>query len=132
MDSTFEWTISDDVEGLVEAITACKQDLVDGSREKNGASSKLLTCDVYVDTKLLELLALSKSYLPCVEVDEESVRVPIYRRKKKMSELVADFSVFRLHRSDVIGKAQARVVATFEVKDSSAPQMCFGTVRLVS
>ena len=43
---------------------------------------------------------------------------------------VADFGRFKLHRNEVMGETDVRVVMTFDVEGSSAPQMFFGNVEL--
>lgn len=131
MDATVQWQISSQVETLVESIVKCKQELVTAAFSKYGMHTKLLTCDAYASVKMLELLQLSELWVPCMDMSPEDLRVPTYRRQKKATEHVADFTVFQLHRMDVLGEASIRVLATFEIADSAAEQLWYGNVEIV-
>lgn len=131
MDAKVQWKISPKVDTLVEAIVKCKQELVTAAFSKHGMHTKLLTCDAYASSKMLELLELSELWTVCTEITEEDIKVPLHRRQKKSTELVADFTLFRLHRMDVLGEDAIRVVAVFQVPDSAADTSWYGNVEIV-
>lgn len=132
MDAKVQWKISSNVDSLVDTIAKCKQELVTGAFSKNGMGSRLLTCDVYAGPKLLELLMLSELWTPVCEMTEEDLIIPAHRRPKKTTELVADFTIFKLHRMDVLGESAIRVVAAFSIPGSSAEQTWYGNVKIVN
>jgi hypothetical protein len=130
MDAKLQWKISPNVNTLVDAIARCKQELMTAAFSKNGMGTKLLTCDAYAGSQLLELLALSELWTPVCEITEEDLKTSVWRRQKKTTELVADFTVFKLHRMDVLGADAIRIITTFQVPDSSADQVWYGTVEI--
>lgn len=130
MDVKLDWTISDDVETLVDSIIDCRKQLIKDCVFKHGMRSRVLDCDAYASGKIIELLRLSTRWVECLDDLEEDLTVPTWRRQKKHTELVADFSSFRLHVSPVMG-SDIRVVMSFDVGDA-AMQTWFGTVTSVT
>jgi hypothetical protein len=131
MDVKVQWKISDDVDGLIAAVVECKHQLLRIAAEKLGRDVKQISCDAYAAPKILELFQLSANWVPVVEFSEEDMRVPVHRRQKKTTELVADFGLFKLHRMDVLGTRSVRVIAAFEGLEGGADQVLFGDVELV-
>jgi len=130
MDAKVQWQVNSDVNTLVDSITKCKQELVTSCFCKHGMSSKLVKCDVFASDKMLELLQLSELWTPCIEMTEEDVTVPLNRRQKKTTMLVADFGSFKLHRMKILKEARLRVVVTMQAEAESAEQLWFGDVEI--
>lgn len=132
MDARAQWSVSSEVETLVNAIAECKQGLIDCVKKRNPYNRYLKTvaCDAYASPKLVELLSYSQLWKAATEKpegDEGDRR----RQSRSVSELVADFELFKLHRDEVIGDETIRLVMTFETS-SSAPETFYGTVDLLT
>jgi hypothetical protein len=130
MDAKLEWVIDPEVEGLVNAVLQCRQQLVTQCVLKHGMKAHLVSTEAYAGDKVLELFQQSVRWLPCMEMTEEDLSVPAHRRQKKTTELVADFASFKLHRMSVLGETDVRVVVTMDVGDI-AEQVMFGNIALV-
>jgi hypothetical protein len=123
MDFTVEWKVSSNVEKLVDAVNECKQGLTNGTFGKYGRA-KLLSCDVYASPKVIELFELSALWSPSTEFSEDDLRA------KNVSEPVANFELFRLHRHQIMSDDTVRLVCNYDVMDGVDKTM-YGNVRLV-
>jgi len=130
MDAKVQWQINSEADTLVDAISKCKQELVTSCFSKHGMTSKLVKCDAYAGDRMLELLQTSELWVPCVEFVEEDVSVPLGRRQKKTTELMADFGAFMLHRMKILKNDRIRVVVTMQAEGESAEQLWFGDVEI--
>lgn len=131
MDARLDWKASADVEPLVDAVIACRQQLVTHCVLKHGMRTKALSCDAYASARIVEFFRLSSRWIDSVDASEEDLTVPTWRRQKKLTELVADFSAFRLHVSPDHMGDDVRVLMSFDVGDA-AMQAWFGTVSVVA
>jgi hypothetical protein len=131
MDVTVQWRVSADVEKLVEAIVECRKLLIDVPKQKyNLTRVGVLECDVFAGDKVVELLQLSELCVPCADT-EEDLKVPESRRPRKTSFLVADFTLFKLHRLPVMGEDHVRMVLDADVGDG-CNFLFYGNVKLVT
>ena len=129
MDVNVDWSYTDDVESLLKSIVQVRQDLDEVSSQQLGKKYMFDSCKVYAFGKNIDLLKKSDLWTDAVEQFE--VTMPKYRIREATggSELVADFALFKLHRSPIMGVDQVRVVCRY-VCDSLAPQVFFGTVHV--
>jgi hypothetical protein len=131
MDAKTQWKVSADVDSLVAAIVENKKQLITACVLKHGMKTRALTCDVYAGPKLLELLQLSELWTPC-EDEPEDLTVLESRRQHRATERVADFTLFKLHRMDILREGAIRLVMTFHVDENSVDQTWYGDVEIVS
>lgn len=128
MDSVLEWDVSAKVDGLVETIVKCKQELTNHCFKMHG-SAKAISSDAYASAKVIELLKLSEMCKPCVDETEDDTQVSIGRRAFKEHEVVADFASFKLHHAEVMTNEQVRLVVVFDV-GTGIDQTWYGNVEL--
>lgn len=130
MDDKVKWDHAPpEEESLVDAVNNCVHNLIMIATMKHGRVTTV-SSDAFASSKVIELLQLGNRWKPCLDFTDEDLRVPTYRRQKKMTELVADFGKFKLHRNEVMNETDVRVVVAFEVEGSSAKQEFFGNVEL--
>ena len=134
MDAKVQWKVSEDVEGLVAAVVECRDQLKKICAQRNGCSTMLepRDCNAFAGSKILELLQLSEMWSPCVEFTEEDMTIPLSRRQVKTTEFVADFSLFKLHRMDVLCEDVIRVVVVFLIDGGPQTQTYYGNVELIT
>ncbi|NBQ48675.1 MAG: hypothetical protein EBU33_09510, partial [Sphingobacteriia bacterium] len=95
--------------------------------EKHGKQSEFIRCNVYANKKNLDLLRKSELW-----VDDETPKDVIFDKRSNViaSTLVANFTLFKLHNSRIMGDDQIRVVSAFDV-GHVAEQVWFGNVECV-
>lgn len=129
MDAVVEWKINDNPEDLVAAIVELRGELTTECFKKHGMQTKLLKCDVYANKKTLEILRKSELWMDAKDPDE------VVKQNKRyfndFSKMVADFNLFKLHESRIMGDEQVRVVSSFDIGESSFTQVWFGNVTLL-
>jgi hypothetical protein len=118
LDSTIKWKISDDVDSLVQAILDCKKELTKACFSMNG-SAKIIDFDVLASSKICEFLMTSE--LSKSPNSSESIE------KKEWQKYISNFELFRLHKYKHIDNETIRILASFDVGDSSH-KMYFGNV----
>jgi len=127
MDATISWRINNNAEDLVAAILELKNELQNACIEKHGKQSEFIRCNVYANKKNLDLLRKSELW-----VDDETPKDIIFDKRSNViaSTLVANFTLFKLHNSRIMGDDQIRVVSAFDV-GHVAEQVWFGNVECV-
>jgi hypothetical protein len=135
MDFTVQWTISADVESLVDSIVECKKGLANALKAKNPFNTRLkvVACDAYASPKLCELLNLSEL---CTLVDPDSdVEIVVDERhpikQSEFSTPIAGFELFTLYNDEIIGDDRIRIIVLCEVGNDNV-EIYYGNVELVS
>lgn len=129
MDAKLRWKISSDVDSLVAVIAACRKELVTVCTLKHGMKTKFLTCDAFAGDKLIELFQTSDKWVSASESGVIDETVPLWRQQQKSTQLVADFTAFKLHKMSVLGETDVRVIVAFDVGDM-AEQIYFGNIEV--
>lgn len=104
MDSEVTWKVSEDFNGLLEAILTCKRELTKCCFAKFG-SAKITEYKVFAPQKVCELLQYTEGCKPIKGKQFDS-----YCHKA-----VSDFEQFRLFKTKFYGENVVRVEAKFEV-----------------
>jgi hypothetical protein len=105
MDTEIMWQVSENLEGLLEAISTIKRELTKHCFAKFG-SAKILEFKVSAPGKVCELLTLSveqHTFIKCKEFDS-------YCHKA-----VAVFDNFHLFKTKLYGDSTVRVEARFDI-----------------
>lgn len=118
MDSQVEWKVSEDFEGLLEAIMTCKRDLTKCCFAKFGAA-KILEYKVSAPQKVCDLLLHASSNTPITSKEHD-----LYCHKA-----VADFEHFRLFKTKLYGDSRMLVEAKFDVGEGIG-KFWYGDVTL--
>lgn len=132
MDVKIQWQPSADTDGLLRAIVGCKQALLSYAKAKHGRDKlTVVSCDAYASDKLIDQLRSNELWTDAVDPDESDPAVPLHRQQRRVSELVADFDLFRLHRLPVLnnGTDPVRVVLTMAVP-GDRDQVFYGNVGI--
>lgn len=104
MDVEVTWKVSEDFNGLIEAILACKRELTKCCFAKFG-SAKIAEYKVFAPQKVCELIQYSSDHKPVKGKSSDT-----YCHKA-----VTDFDQFRLFKTKMFGDQVVRVEAKFEV-----------------
>jgi hypothetical protein len=104
MDVEVTWKVSEDFNGLLESILACKRELTKCCFAKFG-SAKISEYKVFAPQKVCELLQYAEGNKPLKDKKLDS-----YCHKA-----VSDFDQFRLFKTKMFGDGVVRVEAKFEV-----------------
>lgn len=104
MDTEVTWKVSEDFNGLLEAILTCKRELTKQCFAKFG-SAKILEYKACAPQKVCELLMLSENYTPI-----KSKQFDSYCYKA-----LADFEHFRLYKTKMHGDGVVRLEALFDI-----------------
>ena len=104
MDAEATWKVSEDFNGLLEAILTCKRELTKCCFAKFG-SAKIIEYKVFAPQKVCELLQYSEECKPLKKKDLDS-----YCHK-----VVSEFEHFKLFKTKMYGDQVVRVEAKFEV-----------------
>jgi hypothetical protein len=130
MDAKVQWKVSPKVETLVDAVVACRKELIDGIKKRylGSRTLKLLYCDIHVSPKLTEFLKLSSLWKDHKETAKETDE----RRSTRpySQETVADCGLFNVVRDTIIGDEAIRVVVEFSTEDTNW-ELLIGNVELV-
>jgi hypothetical protein len=131
MDAKTQWKISSKVNTLVDAIVACRKELIDGVKKRCPFSRnvKLAYCDVHASPKLSEMLSLSDVWKDHTETLAETEKRQTERPYSQ--ETVADCGLFNVVKDTIIGDEAIRVVAQFDTGEGTWECM-YGTVELVT
>ena len=119
MDAEVKWKVSEDYNGLLEAIYNCKRELTKRCFSKFG-SAKIVEYGVFAPSKVCELLMLSEDCKPIKGKEFDT-----YCHKA-----VANFEQFRLMKTKFYGDDIIRIEAKFEVGTASCKQW-YGNVVLI-
>ena len=104
MDTEVTWKVSEDFDGLLEAILTCKRELTKCCFAKFG-SAKISEYKVFAPQKVCELLQYADGSKPLKNKEMGS-----YCHK-----VVAEFDQFVLFKTKMFGEQVVRVEAKFEV-----------------
>jgi hypothetical protein len=104
MDTEVTWKVSEDFDGLLEAVLTCKRELTKLCFAKFG-SAKISEYKVFAPQKICELLQYSERFKPYKSKELDS-----YCHK-----VVAEFEQFKLFKTKMFGDRVVRVEAKFEV-----------------
>lgn len=104
MDAEVTWTVSEDFNGLLEAILNCKRELTKLCFAKFG-SAKIMEYKVCAPQKVCELLLLSEN---CTLIKGKQFDSYCYKA-------LADFEHFRLFKTKMHGESVIRLEALFDI-----------------
>ena len=132
MDVNSEVNLSKGSDELIAAIVDCKSQMLEESRKKFGLKTEIVECKVYVGKKNLTHFKQHELWTPAEE-PEVDMTIPSHRRYIKPDgiDMVADFSLFKLFLSPIIGDDQIRVVCHFLAPDMLSHQVWFGNLTVL-
>lgn len=119
MDTEVTWKVSEDFDGLLEAVLTCKRELTKLCFAKFG-SAKILEYKVCAPQKVCELLLLSDKQTPIKSKEFDS-----YCHKA-----VANFEQFRLYRTKMFGDGNVRLEALFDVGEGVGKHW-YGNIMII-
>lgn len=132
MDAKGTWKISSKVDGLIDAIVACRKQLIDGVKQRHpyNRNTKIRYCDAHASPKVCQLLEASSLWKECTETkaDFEARRADKRPHSQKM---VADCEMFKVVEDDIIGDENVRLVMEFEISKDEW-ESYYGNVELVT
>lgn len=132
MDAKGTWKISPKFDGLIDAVVACRKQLIDvvKTRHPYSRNLKVRYCDVHASPKVCQLLSASEMWKDCTETkDDFEVRRTAARPHSQ--KMVADFELFKVVEDTIIGDENVRLAMEFDISQNEW-ESYFGNVELVT
>lgn len=126
MDAKLNWTVSDDVNGLVTKLCDARRELMALGKEMwDDDTSEHAT--VYAHKKAIELLRLADGWADATDENEELSYENRRYKQYTASSLVGKVQGFSVHEDEVVAHDTVRVVVQIDVR-----KKLYASVRLVS
>lgn len=132
MDARETWKISSKVDSLVEAIVACRKQLINHVKTRNpyNRNTKIRYCDVHASPKVCQLLSVSQMWRDYSETKDD-FEIRRHDKRPHSQKMVADFELFKVVEDNVVGDDDVRIAMEFEVNKEEW-ESCYGNVALVT